>query len=231
MRTTFVSWLLRLYPQAWRNEYGAELTAMLQARPLTTKICGDVVRSAVWQRIRSIEPATWAGIGLMLVIIGAITANIVDPLPYVWAPGQTASEQPDLAEQVRLVQSPMRSNLFVLIMAGIGFCSGLAAKPRPARVVIRVWLIASIPLAVLGVLMLTGVVGYVELFPGQTPVPFAERGIVYVVYKAPLGIPASAPVAFLLSPLLRLPGACLWGIVGASVGHTVARWRGRPASV
>jgi hypothetical protein len=85
------------------------------------------------------------------------------------------------------------------------------------------------PIAAIGVLMLSGALDYVELLPGQTPLPFNERGLVYIVYKAPLGIPASAPVAFLVSPLLRLPGACLWSVVGASLGKKFASWR-RPVS-
>ena len=35
MKTTIVSWLLYLYPKAWRAEYGDELRTMLLARPLT----------------------------------------------------------------------------------------------------------------------------------------------------------------------------------------------------
>jgi hypothetical protein len=229
MKTTLVSWLLRLYPKDWRKEYGAELGEMLGARPLTAGIVLDIARSAVWQRTRAVQAATWVGLGLMLAISGAIAANIVDPPAYVWTPGQSISEQPKLADQVKLVQRPMGSELFVLVMAGIGFWSALRGKPQPGRVAIRVWSIASIPLFTIGVLMLSGALDYIELLPGQTPLPFNERGLVYVVYKAPLGIPAPAPVAFLLSPLLRLPGACLWTIVGCSLGKKLAGWY-RPVS-
>jgi hypothetical protein len=230
MKTTLISWLLRLYPKAWRKEYGTELADMLLARPLTAGVCSDVVLSAMWQRTRSIETATWVGLGLMLAITGAIAANIVEPPPYVWAPGQSITELPELADRVRLVQRPMRSELFVLVMAGIGFWSALRGKLQPVRVALRVWLIASIPIAALGVLMLSGALDYIELLPGQIPPPFNERGLVYIVYKAPLGLPVSAPVAFLVSPLLRLPGACLWSIVGCSLGKKVAGWY-RPVSV
>lgn len=229
MKTMLVWWLLRLYPKAWRHEYGAEISDMLRARPLTAGIVLDVARSAVWQRTRATQVPTWVGLGLMLAMSGAIAANIVDPPPYVWAPGQSISERPDLADQVQLVQRPMGSELFVLVMAGVGFWSALHGKPQPARVAIRVWFIASIPIAALGVLMLSGALDYIELLPGQTPLPFDERGLVYVVYKAPLGLPVSAPVAFVLSPLLRLPGACLWSVVGCSLGKKLAGWY-RPVS-
>lgn len=229
MKHTVISLLMRLYPRAWRHEYGVELRDMLEASPLTGTVAFDVARSAVWQRMRAAHVETWVGVGLMLAITGAIAANIVAPPPYVWAPGRSVSKLPELADHVALVQRPMGSNLFVLVMVGIGFWSALRGKPQPARVALRVWLIASIPLVALGVSMMTGVLSYIELVPGQTPLPFDERGFVYVVYKAPLGIPAPAPVAFLLSPLLRLPGAVLWTIVGSSVGQNVARWY-RPAS-
>lgn len=225
MRKMLISWLLRLYPKAWRKEYGPELSDMLFARPLTGRVVGDVVRSAMWQRTRATDAATWVGIGFMLAITGAIAANIFQPPPYVWAPGQSMAERPELADHVQLVQRPMGSELFVLVMAGIGFWSALRGKPQPARAAIRVWLIASIPIAVTGLLILSGALDYVELLPGQSPRPFDERGLVYVVYEAPLGLPVSAPVVFLLSPLLRLPGACLWSVVGASFGRKLANWR------
>jgi hypothetical protein len=224
MKRAVISLLMRLYPETWRNEYGVELREMLDASPLTRAVAFDVARSAVWQRMRATQVTTWVGLSLMLAIIGAITANIVDPPPYMWAPGQSISKLPRLADQVELVQRPMRSTLFVLVMAGVGFWTAFRRNRQPGRVAMRVWLIASIPLVALGGLLLTGVLGYIELLPGQTPMPFDERGLVYVVYQAPLGLPVPAPVAFLLSPLLGLPGACLWTIVGSSLGRRVAGW-------
>ena len=230
MKRTVLSLLMRLYPKPWRNEYGAELREMLDSSPLTAGVAFDVVRSALWQRMRATQIPTWVGLGLMLTITGAITENIVDPPPYLWSAGQSVSELPKLADQVNLVQRPMRSGLFVLVMAGIGFWTAWRGNRQPGRVAIRVWLIASIPLVALGGLMMAGVLDYIELLPGQTPMPFDERGFVYVVYKAPLGLPVPAPVAFLMSPLLRLPGACLWTIVGSSLGRNAAGWYRRASA-
>ena len=75
MKTTLVALLLRLYPKAWRNEYGAELADVLRARPLTLSICGNVVASAIWQRIRGVQAPTWVGLGLMLAMTGAVAAT------------------------------------------------------------------------------------------------------------------------------------------------------------
>ena len=79
MRTRLVSWLLRLYPHAWRAEYGAELRGMLLRRPLSAAIVVDVAMSALWQRVRAMEASTVAGIGLMLVTIAALVSNVMAP--------------------------------------------------------------------------------------------------------------------------------------------------------
>jgi hypothetical protein len=230
MNPTLISWLMRLYPKAWRKEYGAELTTMLQARPLTAMVCGDVVRSAIWQRLRAIHMPTWVGIGLMVVTIAAIVLNIVDPPAYLWSPGQAQNEQPTLAEHIELLQRPLRSEFYVLVLFATGVLTALRGNPRSGFAAIRASMIASLPVAVMGLLMVSGMLEFVELYPGQTPLPFDQRGIVYIVYKAPFGIPAPAPVAFLLAPLLRLPGAWLWGVIGGSLGRKFANWRRRPAS-
>jgi hypothetical protein len=117
----------------------------------------------------------------------------------------------------------------VLVLAGIGFWTAFRGNPRSGRAAIRVAMIASVPIAVICVLMIVGVLDFVELDPGQTPA-FNERGVLYTVYKAPLGIPAPAPVAFLLSPLLRLPGARMWGVIGGGLGRKCANWRRRPVN-
>ncbi|HWB23673.1 MAG TPA: hypothetical protein VG652_12405 [Gaiellaceae bacterium] len=45
--------LLRSYPRAWRERYGAELTALLEDGPLSWGVRLDVVRGGVAQRLRS----------------------------------------------------------------------------------------------------------------------------------------------------------------------------------
>jgi hypothetical protein len=221
MNTRLIAWLMRLYPKAWRNEYGAELTAMLQARPLTANVCGDVVRSAVWQRVRAIDTPTWVGVGLMAVTIGAIASNIVAPPPYV---------RSALPERIELLQKPLRSEFYVLVLFGIGFWTAMRGSQWPGRAAMRVAIIASIPLALIGLLMMTGLLDYTELAPGQTPAGLDERGVVYTFYKGMEQILGPAPLTLLLSPLLRLPGAWLWGTIGGSLGHKYANWRRRPQS-
>ena len=45
--------LLRIYPAAWRREYGVELKGILLGRPLGTREIADVAWNGVWQRARS----------------------------------------------------------------------------------------------------------------------------------------------------------------------------------
>ena len=94
----------------------------------------------------------------------------------------------------------------------------------------RAAIIASIPLALIGLLMMAGLLDYTELAPGQTPARLDERWLVYTFYKGIQQIPGPAPLTLLLSPLLRLPGAWLWGTIGGSLGQKYANWRRRPQS-
>jgi len=230
MRTRLVLWLMRLYPKAWRKEYGAELAEMLRARPLTARVCSDVVLSAMWQRVRAVEPATGVGIGLMFVMIWAIASIVLAPPPYVWSAGQAHNEQPALAERIEFVQKPLRSEFYVIALFALGFWTAVRGRQSPGRAAMRAAVIASIPIALVGLSMLTGVLDYTELYPGQTPPAFYERGMFYTFYKGIQQIPGPVPFPMLLSPLLRLPGAWLWGTVGGSLGRKFADWRRPPVS-
>ena len=220
MKTMLVSWLMRLYPKAWRNEYGAELADMLRARPLTGRVCGDIVLSALWQRLRAIQGPAWVGIVLLFSMIAAIASNIVAPPHY----GRS------LPEYIEFLQKPMRSEFYVLVITGLGFWTIVRGNQRPGRAVIIASLISSLPLMVVGLLMLSGVLPYTELSPGQIPTTFEERGLLYTFYKGVQQVPGPAPLSLVLAPLLRLPGACLWGVVGGALGRTYVNWRRRPVS-
>jgi hypothetical protein len=230
MKTTIVSWLLRLYPKAWSAEYGAELADMLRARPLTVRVCSDIVLSALRQHARASQVASWVGVGLMLVTIGALASNIVEPPTHIWSPGLPRRAQPSFAEYIALLQRPLHSEFYVLVLVAIGFWTALRGKTSPGRAAIRVSMIASVPLVLVGLLMVSGVLGYSELNPGQSSTTLDERGILYTFYKGFQQIPGPAPLVMLLSPLLRLPGAWMWGSIGGWLGRKFADWR-RPVSV
>ena len=71
-----VAALLRLYPAAWRQEYGGEFEDLLLARPLTAAVAADVVFNGLRQRLRATEPATFLGL-LMLTVV--TVAFVVTP--------------------------------------------------------------------------------------------------------------------------------------------------------
>jgi hypothetical protein len=225
MKTKLVSALMRLYPKAWRKDYGVELAAMLQARPLTARVCSDVVRSAMWQRMRAFDAATWAGVGLMLVTVAAIAWNIVEPPPYGLSSGRPTS-----SEWIELLQRPLQSEFYVIVLVAVGFWAALRSNRGPGWAAVRVSTIASLPLVLIGLLMLFGTLDFIELYPGQTPTTFHERGILYTFYKGLQQIPGPAPIVLLLSPLLRLPGAWMWGSIGGWIGGKYADSRRRTAS-
>jgi len=220
MRTMLVSWLVRLYPKAWRARYGAELDEMLRARPLTVGIVLDVARSGLWQRLRMTQAPTWVGVGLMVAVVGAIASNIAVSPEY----------RPSvLPEHIELLQKPLRSEFYVLVLLGLGCWTALTSTRSPGRAAMRAALIASIPIALTGLLMVTGILQYAEVLPGQISTTIQERGVLYTFYKGIQQIPGPAPLPLLLSPLLWLPGAWLWGTIGGSLARKYAGWR-RPVS-
>lgn len=55
-----MKWLIRLYPRRWRERYGEEFAALLQARPARPRDILDIVRSALEARIfRHSRGALW----------------------------------------------------------------------------------------------------------------------------------------------------------------------------
>ncbi len=225
MKTTLVSALMHLYPPAWRKQYGAELAAMLQARPLTARVCVDVVRSAMWQHLRTVQAVALVGLVLMLVTIGAIAWNVVDPpsFGYSW-------NKPTVPDRIELLQRPLHSEIWVLFLVGIGFWTARSSNRSAGWAAVQVSTIAALPLLVTGVLMMSGLLDFVELHPGQTPTTYQERGILYTFYQGWQQIPGPAPIVMLLSPLLRLPGAYLWGVIGGEIARRVFRSRRQTAS-
>jgi type II secretory pathway component PulM len=119
MKTLLVALLMHLYPRAWRAEYGAELERMLLARRLGAAVTIDVAASAAWQRMRAIEASAVAGIGLMLVTIAVLVWNVMAPPSYA-----------SFSERIGLLQRPMRSELYVLVIAVVGFWRPVVARIR-----------------------------------------------------------------------------------------------------
>ena len=84
----------------------------------------------------------------------------------------------------------MNSELWALFLAGIGFWTAWRGNRSPGWAAVLVSTIAALPLLVTGVLMMSGVLDFVELHPGQTPTTYDERGVLYTFYQGRQQIPA-----------------------------------------
>ena len=70
--------LLRIYPAAWRREYGEELTAILLDRPLGPRVMADVGWNGLWQRGRAAEPSTILGlVSMFATLAGLVVSGVV----------------------------------------------------------------------------------------------------------------------------------------------------------
>jgi hypothetical protein len=73
--------LLRLYPRQWRQRYGDEFLALLEARPVSRTVVVDIIRAAAWEWIR------WTRTGRL-----ALAAGIAVPL--AWLEGRLIQRWP-----------------------------------------------------------------------------------------------------------------------------------------
>ena len=80
-----MKWLLRLYPQAWRQRYGEEVAALLVSEPQTLRVALDLVAGAIdswinpqWishnseQRGQTVKKNKWISVLLVIGIAVAI---------------------------------------------------------------------------------------------------------------------------------------------------------------
>jgi hypothetical protein len=202
---------------------------MLFARPLTARVVSDVVWNALWQRVRSVELTTRVGLALLLVTLGAFVLNVVAPSPY---DAQTNASVPVLSERAQILQQPLQSELYVLML--VAFSSWITVRrggtlPQAGKAAMKMSFIAGLPLMVAGLLILFGVLNISVLAPGDIPTSFREHGFTFTYYTTRDDLPA--PYVLLLSPLLRLPQSFIWGMVGGLIGRglTQSHYRQAPS--
>jgi hypothetical protein len=94
-----VTWLIRLYPAAWRRRYGRELADLLAAQPASFRTAVDLVAGAVdaWlnpQSSTAVTAANAKGVGAMVpkmlkLRAAGYGANVAttDDIKKVWLPG------------------------------------------------------------------------------------------------------------------------------------------------
>ena len=196
-RDQVIAALVRLYPAAWRREYGDELIGVLAARPLTLRVVLDVAASAARERARAPEPATILGIASMLVVCAG----------FVLTPGRYGVNWPAVVRPTGITfptvtVTVVASDVYAVLLIACGCWTRLrgGAAARPGIAAMKTSLIAGLPVVAAGLLMTVGAID-VTFVPGAQAID-------------------PAPIVMTIAPLLRLPESWIWG----SVGGSLARW-------
>ncbi len=192
--------LLRLYPTAWRREYGAELSGILMARPLGPRVMADIALNGIWQRGRAAEPSTILGLAAMLLVLSSF---VVTGVSYgktwtAWLGPSPRTFPPVMA---------LASGSFVFLLVVCGCWTHLrhgGTARRSGLAAMRMGFIAGIPITIAGALLMFG---FVQL-------RFVESAL-----------PPPAPWAVLIAPLARLPEFWIWGTFGGQLGKWMVRRR------
>ena len=197
----FAGALLRLYPRAWRNQYGAELADLLETRGLPINSIVDIARSAVWQRLRTISPAMVLGVGTMVVVLSGVVLS-----PTAYGRGGSALIQPSHITFPTIRVTFFSSEVFALLLIVCGFWTHRRRGHGSAKAAMWMTLVAGFPVTVFGLLMLAGAV------TAAIPLPAEPNQIV-----TPL------PWALILAPPLRMFESAIWGAVGGQLGRWFPR--------
>jgi hypothetical protein len=193
--------LLRIYPTAWRREYGEELTGILVGRPLTPRVIADVIWNGLWQRGRVAEPSTILGLVSMFVTLAGLVVRGVVLRP---------SSMTFPTVRVTL----LTTEFYVLLIVGCGCWTYLRHGDKVTRsgvAAMRMSLIAGIPALVIGLLMMFG---FLDVIVGAD----GAAGVRKVAW------------AILIARLAQVPEAWIWGSIGGLIGKWIARRRTAAAS-
>ena len=197
--------LLRLYPAAWRAEYGPELTGILLERPLSARVLADVVSNGLVATREGCRTVHDSGTRLDVHL-----ADRARPERRTLRRGRVdgaAAVLDDIPHRHRHVP---RDEFYVLLLAGCGYWTYRRHAGKPSRcgvAAMRMSLIAGIPVMVIALLMVFGVV---DLMPLDAHAAARMRPSAW---------------AILAAPLARVPEAWIWGSLGGLIGKYLARRR------
>lgn len=196
-----VAALLRLYPAAWRSEYGPELTGILLARPLSARVIGDVIWNGLKQSAQSAEPSTILGVASLLAVLTFVVTGGSYGRRWILLVQPTTMTVPTMTVTF------MSSGYYALLLIWCGCWTYLRHRgtaKQSGMAGVRMSLIAAIPLLFGGWLMVFGLIGP-SLLGSQ--------------------FDSSASWAVLAAPLFRLPDSWLWAALGGQLGKRIARSR------
>jgi hypothetical protein len=206
LRQRLANALVRIYPAAWRREYGEELLDMLVARPLTWRIVADVLGTGLRQRIRAAEPATVLGVAAVAVLLSQLALTAAG-----YRTPATAMLRPTDMTFPTVAASFMVSSVYTWLLIACGWWTasrhpGYSAK-RCGMATMRMSLIGGIPVLIAGVLLAADAITATQVGLGEA---------------SPMSL------AVIVAPLARLPEAWLYGWMGAALQCARARSR-KPA--
>ena len=126
-----------------------------------------------------------------------------------------------------LVKQPLDTSPYLLVLFGCGLWTSLrhgGDSSKSGRTAIKISIIAGIPVMISGALLWAGVL--------VTAIPVAKQ-LCWLRVSEPISFwqglksatCAPAPLGFLISPLLMLPQAWLWGTLGGRFGRWIASIR------
>ncbi len=199
-----ILWLVALYPEHWRERYGDEFEALLEAQPATPAAFLDVILGAIDAHLTGEK-----GVSSMVAGWRAPSAATVALGGLVWFAGRVGGEVVHFGSPSYLVEA---AGLLVVALGVVGLMR-LPDRGQPLAV-------RTGSLAVLGLLMTGGIEFFAMLAPrtfqqvaefGPWPFSIALAGLVAQA--------AFAGIVVVLNALPRRPSAA---IAAASLALTVA---------
>jgi hypothetical protein len=202
-RRWVATWLVRLYPASWRARYGDELVECLAAEPISAGTIADVLRGALWQRVRLATPSTVLGLGAMVLVLVGV---VVSPTAYGRTGGGVIIPTNQGLPTVSLVF--IRSELFALLLVGGGCWTQLRLGRGAITGAMWTTALAGLPVAMFGLLLSLGFVSATMVMPGN-----------------PDQLVAPSSVAMMIAPVARTLESAIWGAVGGRLGQWWSRHR------
>jgi hypothetical protein len=230
IKPRLVAALMRIYPAAWRSEYGAELTDMLLACPLDAGTIADVLWNGFRQRARAAEPSTICGLATMLAILAAFAWEVAVPAPRGHTLNLLLQDSSKTLPTIDV--RPLTSQWYFVFLMACGCWTHLrhggGALLRSSGAGMRLTMIASIPIILVGILISAGILGVIVLEPGdmRDPAMAHEQGFTFLSYSAHGR--ALSVWTILLSLILRLPESWMWGLYGGLLGRWISSARRSP---
>jgi hypothetical protein len=82
-----IPFLMKIYPRAWRKEYGEELAQVVASKPVTTGVLFNILCNGLKERLRVSDPANVAGpcFSLLFAVLDVILIHRDASVFWLWA--------------------------------------------------------------------------------------------------------------------------------------------------